>query len=567
MSSRAALICRRCKAWLLLSITIVVLAVAPTALAQLDSPRDPALDSQLGNQVDGYPVRLDGNVLFRIKQGIPGVVSAEERAAVINERLARIVDDPAISPDSIRAQEQDNLSVILAGETVLFTGGDSDWAGQQSRQAAAEKTVKILQSAVTQYRQDRSADKLVRGLIAAVLATVVLIGFLVLMQRLLSRLSIQLRASRRADRLNLRLQNYQILGSNATSYLLTIILKILRLALILGSFYLYIPFVLSQFPATRSIGDSVLSDIAYRVNQLLSGLVQNLPNFAMIAIIAGLAYYVIQFAKLVITELGRDDAYPWFYPEWVQPTNRIATILLVAIACIMAAPYLPGFNSPAFQGISLFLGALFTLGSSSAIANAIAGIILIYTRAFRIGDIIRIGDTTGEVIEKSLFVTRILTFKQETITTPNAAVLNSNVINFNAVSRESNRYLVLYTTITLGYDVSWRKIHEVLIEAAKATPGIVHEPAPFVLQTQLNDFNVSYELNAHSDSPQTMPVVYSNLHQNIQDYCNQAGIEILSPTYSSLRDGNHSTMPADYLPADYRPPRFEIHSRDQDHQS
>ena len=292
----------------------------------------------------------------------------------------------------------------------------------------------------------------------------------------------------------------------------------------------------------------------------MTGFVQYLPNLAVILIIAVLTYYIVQFAKLVITELGRDDAYPWFYPEWIQPTIRLATILLIIVGCIIAAPYLPGFNSPAFQGVSLFLGALFTLGSSSAIANAIAGVILIYTRAFRIGDIIQLGDTTGEVIEKSLFVTRILTFKREVITVPNASVLNSNVINFNAISRESNNHLVLHTTITLGYDIPWRKVHEVLIKAARMTTGIVSDPFPFVLQTALNDFNVSYELNAYSNCPQFMPQVYSDLHQNIQDCCNQAGIEILSPSYSALRDGNHSTIPSDYLPPDYNSPGFQIHN-------
>ncbi|MFM7424803.1 MAG: mechanosensitive ion channel family protein, partial [Elainella sp.] len=250
------------------------------------------------------------------------------------------------------------------------------------------------------------------------------------------------------------------MGSNATGYLLAGTVNLLRPLLILVGLYLYIPFVLSQFPATRAIGRSIFNDIIYRLNQLATTFVQYLPNLVTILIIAIVTHYVIQFAKLVIAELGRDDAYPWFYPEWVPPTTRLATLLLIAVAAIVAAPYLPGFNSPAFQGISLFLGALFTLGSSSVVANAIAGTILIYTRAFRIGDIIQIGDVTGEVIDKSLFVTRILTFKKETITIPNSSVLNSNVINFNAVSREANQYLVLHTTITIGYDVPWRKVHD-----------------------------------------------------------------------------------------------------------
>lgn len=164
-------------------------------------------------------------------------------------------------------------------------------------------------------------------------------------------------------------------------------------------------------------------------------------------------------------------------------------------------------------------------------------------------------------MEKTLFVTRIKTFKQEIITIPNSSVLSSHVINFNAILREPGGYLVLHTTITLGYDVPWRNVHAVLIQAATATDGIVSDPSPFVLQTNLNDYNVSYELNAYSNHPEVMPVIYSVLHQNIQDYCNQAGIEILSPAYSSLRDGNHSTIPANYLPEDYTAPGFQVNDR------
>jgi small-conductance mechanosensitive channel len=542
-----------------LSLVVLLTLVLTVAL-------HPAVAQTPGNQIDGYPVLLDDTELFRIKQGIAGVVSAEERAEVINERLIQVANNSGVSPETIRVEEQDNSSVVLAGETVLFTVRESDPEIGQSRQVLAEKSVQIMRSAVTQYRRDRSFQQIMQGVLFAGLSTLGLIGFLVLLQRLISRLLIQIRAAQQADRLDLRVQSFQVLGSNATGYLLGGFVNLLRLILILTSLYLYIPFVLSQFPATRAIGKSIFDDTIYRINQLITTFVQYLPNLVTMLIIALVTHYIIQFAKLVIAELGRDDAYPWFYPEWVSPTTRLVKLLLIAIACIVAAPYLPGFNSPAFQGISLFLGALFTLGSSSVVANAIAGTILIYTRAFRIGDIIRIGDVTGEVIEKSLFVTRILTFKKETITIPNSSVLNSNVINFNAVSRIAQQYLVLHTTVTLGYDLSWRKVHDVLIAAATATPGIVSTPGPFVLQTALNDYNVSYELNAYSNQPQFMPKIYSDLHQNIQDYCNQAGIEILSPAYSALRDGNHSTIPGDYLPDDYRSTGFQIHSQNSHHQ-
>ncbi|MFM7715608.1 MAG: mechanosensitive ion channel family protein, partial [Microcystis sp.] len=233
-----------------------------------------------------------------------------------------------------------------------------------------------------------------------------------------------------------------------------------------------------------------------------------------------------------------------------------------AIAAIVAFPYLPGFNSPAFQGISVFLGLLLSLGSTSAIANVIGGIILIYTRAFRIGDHIQIGDVIGDLIEKNFLVIRIRTPTNKIITIPNSSLLSSNVINFTIASRELDEHLILQTTITLGYDLPWRKVHKILIEAALDTEHILKEPAPFVLQTSLDDFYISYQLNAYTNKPSLMVIIYSELHQNIQDKCNEVGIEILSPNYTSLRDGNTTTIPENYLPSDYVAPSFRVQSSD-----
>ena len=568
---------QRLKIWLILSLTVALLTIALNPVVAQS-------ETSAGNPVDGYAVVLDGTELFRVRQGIPGVASARERADVVNTRLVQIANDESISPETIHVEEQESGSVILAGDTVLFTVREVDRDGDLSRQATAARDAEAMQVAVVQFRHDRSAQQLVYGMLFTLISTIALIGFLALLQWFIFRLIRRIKAAQKASTLNFRVQNLQLLGSEATGYLLIALAGLLRLILVLATFYLYISFILSRFPATRALGNALLSKIVNRLNQAVAAFVEYLPNLVIIVLIAVLTYYLIQFVNLIITELGRDDAYSWFYPEWVQPTNRLATVLLVIIACILATPYMPGFNSPAFQGIGLLLGALFTLGSSSAVADAIAGIILIYTRAFRLGDIVQIGEIQGEVVEKSVFVTRILTFRREVITVPNSSVLKSNLINFNAVSRipgipkiasriredsteprELKEYLLLHTTITLGYDVPWRTIHAVLIQAAEATPGVISDPPPFVLQTGLNDFHVSYELQVYTDRPELMPQIYSELHQNLQDYCNQAGIEILSPAYAALRDGNHSTIPGQYLPEDYTPPSFQVH--DQKHHS
>jgi small-conductance mechanosensitive channel len=274
-------------------------------------------------------------------------------------------------------------------------------------------------------------------------------------------------------------------------------------------------------------------------------------------------YYIIRFVKLIFMEIERGDiSFPGFYREWAEPSYKLCLFLILALSVVVAFPYLPGSGSPTFQGVSLFVCFLLSLalGSTAAVANIVGGVILIYTRAFEVGDRVQIGDTIGDIVERTLLVTRIHTPKNVVVTIPNSAVLSSNVVNFSAALREPETpQLILHTTITLSYDVPWRKVHQVLREEALATEHILREPAPFILQTSLDDFYVSYELNAYTDHPLMMPKIYSQLHQNIQDKYNEMDIEILSPHYSAIRDGNQITIPANYLPKDYTAQSFRIH--------
>jgi small-conductance mechanosensitive channel len=248
--------------------------------------------------------------------------------------------------------------------------------------------------------------------------------------------------------------------------------------------------------------------------------------------------------------------WPGFYPEWAMPTSKMAELVILAFALVIIFPYLPGSDSPAFKGVSIFLGVLFSLGSTSAVANVIAGVILTYTRAFRIGDRVQIADTVGDVIAKTLLATQVRTIKNVVITVPNSLVLGSHIINFSTSA--NGRGLILHATVTIGYDAPWRQIHALLIAAAEATSDILNEPRPFVLQTSLDDFYVSYQINAFTDQPGKMAAIYSGLYQNIQDKFNEAGVEIMSPHYAAVRDGNSTAIPETYLPANYKPPGFRL---------
>jgi small-conductance mechanosensitive channel len=318
-------------------------------------------------------------------------------------------------------------------------------------------------------------------------------------------------------------------------------------------------FSLRQFPATADFAETWLDAIREPIQAMLRSFVDYLPSLLFLIvwvfIIGGMLKLNRLFWKWV--DAGA-IVLPGFYKEWAYPTAKILAFLLIAFGLVVAFPYLPGGNSDAFKGVSIFIGVLISLGSGSAMGNIVSGVILTYTRAFRVGDRIRVGEHTGDVIERTLLVTRLRTIKNEDVIIPNSTVVSTSVVNYSEV--KDSGQLILHTTVTIGYDAPWQKVHELLIEAARRTEGVLPAPVPFVLQTALNDYNVSYQINAYTDAPARMAVTYSNLHRNIQDTFNEGGVEIMSPGYQAIRDGNQTTIPESYLPPEYRKPGFRIES-------
>ena len=206
----------------------------------------------------------------------------------------------------------------------------------------------------------------------------------------------------------------------------------------------------------------------------------------------------------------------------------------------MVYPYLPGAHSGVFQGISVFLGLIVSLGSTTVIANIMAGIIITYMRPFKIGDRIKLNDTLGNVIEKTPLVTRIRTTKNEIVTIPNSFMMSSHTINYSSSARHYG--LILHAEVTIGYDTPWRKVHQLLIDAAKATEGVEADPEPFVLETSLDDWYPVYQINVIILNADKSNQIYSDLYQNIQDKFSKADVEIMSPHYMAVRNGNKSTV-------------------------
>jgi small-conductance mechanosensitive channel len=544
---------------LVIFFVVLLLTLTSPLLGIAQNPTQPE------NKIDGFPVMLDGKTLFFIRRGVSSF-SAEERANTITRRIERIAQNDSIPIENLTIEQipDDNSLYLSIDQEVILTVTERDAKAYRSTpEVLAQQALQKIQVAIAQYRQDRKPEQLLKNIIYTVIATFafLIISFAVI--KISGKLFPFIRRLIESLTPGIQIGNIEIVSSSKISFFWLRVLRMIRLFILFLLTFNYATFVLRLFPWTRVFGESILGYFSRSLELVLSSIGKYLPNAFIITIIIFVTYYLIRLIKPFFTAIERGNlVIPGFYTDWAKPTYNLLLVIIIALAAIVAFPYLPGFDSPAFRGVSVFLGLLLSLGSTSAIANVIGGIILIYTRAFRIGDHIQVGDVIGDLIEKNFLVIRICTPTNKIITIPNSSLLSSNVINFSISSRELNRNLIIQTTITLGYDLPWRKAHKTLIEAALETDHILKEPAPFVLQTSLDNFYISYQLNAYTNQPNLMVIIYSELHQNIQDKCNEAGIEILSPSYTSLRDGNTTTIPENYLPSDYAAPPFRVQSSD-----
>ena len=356
---------------------------------------------------------------------------------------------------------------------------------------------------------------------------------------------------------DLSYKDYTFLSAEQELQVILFFLKIFRWFIYVMLLYISLPIIFSIFPFSRDWADSLFHLVWAPFKTILMAVWRYLPNLFSILVIYFVMKYFIRFVKYIFHEIEADKLkLAGFHADWAMPTYSIVRILLYAFMFVLIFPYLPGSDSNIFKGVSVFIGILFSLGSSSAIANMVAGLVITYMRPFKIGDRIKIGDATGDVVEKTLLVTRIKTIKNEIITIPNSSILSSNTTNYT--SEAEGVGLIIHTTVTIGYDVPWKDMHQALIDAALRTDFVLDNPRPFVLQTSLEDFYVAYQINAYIQEASRQGGIYSQLHQNIQDVCNERGIEIMSPHYRAARDGNTTTIPASYLPKDYQVPSFNV---------
>ena len=512
----------------------------------------------LRKSVKGSVVRgLVKDTLFLIYSRL-GSFSAVERATAISTRLETISKNWKF--------ESDNLSILEAETTldVVFDGiilvgiseNDAIWMNS-TKEELAIRLKKKFEEELNAYARQWNIVVILKEIGLAALVILVLVFAIKYINKLFKWTKKKIEDQEGKLITGIHFNNFTLFDSKQQIKLLVRSNRFLNWFINLLLVYISLPLLFGLFPWTKNLATTLVDYVLGPLKRIALAIWNYMPNLFTIAVIAVVFYYVLRGIKFLKVEIEKGNLQiPGFYPEWAGSTFQIVRLITLSFMVVVIFPYLPGSESPVFRGVSVFLGFLFTFGSAGSLSNIIAGLVLTYMRLFSIGDRVKIGEIVGDVIEKSLLVTRIRTTKNEIVSIPNSTVMNSHTVNYS--SDASVNGLILHTTVTIGYDVPWKKVHEALIEAANRTALLLKEPKAFVLQTSLDDFYVSYQLNASTDSPNKQASIYSDLHQNIQDSFNEAGIEILSPHYRAARDGNSTTIPADYLPKDYVAPSFRV---------
>lgn len=527
-------------------LAMQLLVAAPLARA-VDAPTPVSVSAQKSTPPPAY-IELDGRRVLEIRAGV-GAQSPAQMARRGSQRLAELAANYSIEPTQIVVQEDPPYTTIGLMKGGVFepriSVDDRNAARfQLSRQQLAQRYLEQIRAAIVRYRQTHRRSDWLRGTALALLA----LGLYILWLR--GQMALNRRLERWInDPANHRIRGLQVGGNqwltaDQERSLLDPLRRIVHGAVLLLVSYLSIPLFLGLFPPTQALSETLRGQITGLVVGGAQAVTKAIPDLVSVVVILGLSVLLMRASNAWFraVELGKLRL-RWFYPEWARPTARLVGIGILLLGVVLAYPYIPGANSKAFQGAGLFVGVLAALGSSAVAANLIGGLMLTYTRAYQEGDRVNINGTVGIVHDSALLVTRLRTPHNEVVSIPNATVLGASIVNYSLARREIAEPVVIATTVTIGYDVPWRQVHRLMLEAASATAGISREMPPFVLQTSLNDFHISYELNAYVEDVDTYRRTLSDLLGAIQDQFAEAGVEILSPGYHAMRDGNTLTVP------------------------
>jgi small-conductance mechanosensitive channel len=454
------------------------------------------------------------------------------RAQVALARLEALPTDSggdAVNKVPVTAGGERGFAVRVGEQFVfLLAEADVDAVANEKLEKTASDSVARLADALTARREQHNVPLLLRAMGKSLAATAVLVGILWILRRVRRRLTAEF--TRRAEK---RVAGLERHGIHVESVVLPIV-RGLTLALLwaiaLVAVDVWLSFVLRWFPLTRPWAGTLEAKLLQILAGIGLGLLHYVPRLVTCVVIFLLARLVATFVKSLLDSLEQGRlSLPGMYPETIQATRWIAVALVWLVAFAFAYPYLPGANTEAFKGLSVLIGVVISLGSTGIVAQAMSGLVVIYSRSLSQGDYVRFGEVEGVVSDVGLLSTKVVTIRGEEVTIPNNVIVSGPVRNFSRLSRDKGP--LVCTEVSIGYDAPWRQVRDLLLEAARRTPGLRKDSEPFVLQRSLGDFYVSYDLFARLENPIDRPQVLSALHGNIQDAFNAAGVQIMSPHF------------------------------------
>ncbi len=482
-------------------------------------------------------VRFHGKELFQVTN--ISSLPAQQRAKIVVDRIRAHAKSPLVSTEAFRLHNDDELHVtaIMSGADVLCWVLDSDAELHGiPREQLAVMWVRQLTEIINLYRKDYTSESYIKGTVFALVATAVFLGLWIFI-RILSR--------REMEAATRKLSGKQMLKFVDGDSLVTInngFIRTLRILLLLALLIIYLNLVLSFFPWTFNLSARLFELVSTPFIHFAHGFVSNLPNLFAILVIVFIVHFILRGLRHVFRQIGEGKVrIRGFYADWADTTFRLVRMVIIVFAVVAAFPYIPGSNSPAFKGISIFIGVLFSLGSTSTVGNIFGGLMLTYMRSFQPGDFVEISGLKGTVMARRTFSTRLKTPTNEIISIPNAQVSSNTIINYSNLTKSIG--VNIGTTVSIGYDVPWRTVHDLLIQSAEGVEDVLEDPAPTVLQLSLDDFYVQYKLIVATKRPDRMYRILSDLHQNIQDCFARAGVEIMSPHYRANRAGEQPAIP------------------------
>ena len=505
---------------------VLAAAMVPGAAVAQD-PGAPA--APLDADIETAPVVVDGVELFSVR----GVASypALRRASDISERIVRLGEDLAVAQEGLTLGATAGGTEIRAGGLRIVTVTEYDAQLERvSTEVLAERFRIRIQESMRAFREARTRNRLSRAFLLTLVALALVVVALRAVRWFSRRITASVERRFRIRVQSLAIGSFEFVRADRLWGYLRGALRGVHAAVELVLIYLFLDFALRQYPWTRGAA-AQLDDWALRPVQILAtGLVRFLPNLIFLAVLYLLTRWALQLVLLFFDSVGSGEVtLQGFEPHWAAPTFKLIRVAIVVFAVVIAYPYVPGSESAAFKGVSILIGLVFSLGSSSAISNTIAGYSMIYRRLFREGDWVKIGEVVGAVSEIRLQVTHLRTAKNEEAVVPNSTILNSEVINYSSLAKSDG--LILHTTVGIGYEVPWRQVEAMLLLAAARTPGLAAGRQHFVLQKSLGDFAVIYELNTYVEDPTRMPVLYSELHRQVLDVFNEFNVQVMTPAY------------------------------------